>query len=444
MTSSPPSLVWGAPFLGLLLSIALAPLVAPRVWHRHYGKLTAFWSLALLVPDAVLRGAAPTGAALLDTALLEYLPFALLLGSLFVIAGGLRLTGTPRGAPGVNTAMLAIGTLLASVIGTPGAAMLMIRPLIRANRHRRHSAHVFVFVILLVANVGGALTPLGNPPLFLGFLSGVPFFWPLTHLWAPTLLAAAGLLVSFYALDSYTFRRGRRAKPPVPAEIEKLGIDGVVNLPLLALVMGAVLLRTFWHPDLSLPLAGLRWNAAAIAADALFAAAALASLALTTPQTRRRNDFAWEPMIEVAVLFAGIFITLIPVTAMIAAGAHGPAAPLFQRLMPGGVARDALFYWVTGLLSAILDNAPSYLVLLQVAGKDGAAVAAAAPHTLAAISIGAVFFGALTYIGNAPNLLIRGIAESHGIRMPRFFAYIGWASLCLLPWLLLVQLVFFA
>lgn len=445
MTSSPPSLVWAVPFIGLLLSVALAPLVAPRLWQRHYGKLTAFWSLTLLAPAAALRGVAPTGAALLAMGVLEYLPFALLLGSLFVIAGGLRLTGTPRGTPAVNTAMLAFGTLLASIIGTPGAAMLMIRPMIRANRHRRHSAHIVVFLILLVANVGGALTPLGNPPLFLGFLSGVPFFWPLTHLWAPTLLAAAGLLVSFYALDSYVLRRGRRAEQTaVLPEIEKLGLEGWVNLPLLALVMGAVLLRAFWHPDLGLPLAGLRWNAADIAADALFAAAALASLALTAPHTRRRNDFAWEPMIEVAVLFAGIFITLIPVTAMMAAGARGPAASLFQELMPGGAPRDALFYWATGLLSAVLDNAPSYLVLLQLAGKDGAAIAAAAPRTLAAISTAAVFFGALTYIGNAPNLLIRSIAESHGIRMPRFFGYIAWASLCLLPWLLLVQLVFFA
>jgi Na+/H+ antiporter NhaD/arsenite permease-like protein len=438
------SLLWAVPFLGLLLTIACAPLVAPALWHRHYAKLTLFWSLAFLVPESAFNGPGAAGAALLDTAVSQYLPFALLLGSLYIIAGGLRVTGTPHGAPAVNTAMLAIGTGLASIIGTPGAAMLMIRPLIRANRHRQPSAHVFVFLILLVANVGGALTPIGNPPLFLGFLAGVPFFWPLAHLWAPTLFVATGLLFSFYTLDRYIFHRRGRVDPALLPEMEKLGIEGGVNIALLALVILAVLLRAFWHPALALPLGAIRWNAVEIAADALLAVAGLLSLALTAPQTRQRNDFAWQPMIEVAVLFAGIFITLIPVTAMIAAGTAGPAAPLFLRLMPGGVPDERLFYWGTGLLSAVLDNAPSYLVFLHFAGRSGAEIAAALPQTLGAISAAAAFFGAFTYLGNAPNLLIKSIAESHGIGMPRFFPYIGWAILCLLPWLLLAQLLFFA
>ncbi len=440
----PTALVSAVPFFGLLLTIAVAPLLAPRRWHGHYGKFILFWSLTYLLPDAALRGPAATVAVLLDTVLLEYLPFVLMLGSLFVIAGGLRITGTPRGAPAANTAMLAVGTLLASLIGTPGAAMLMVRPLIRANRHRRHNAHVFVFLILLVANVGGALTPLGNPPLFLGFLAGVPFLWPLAHLWLPTLIVVAGLLVSFYALDSYIFHRRGRIDPALLPEIEKLGVEGGINVLLLMLAILAVLLRAYWHPGWALALGAVHWSAAEIATDALLAAAGLLSLALTSQQTRQRNDFAWGPMIEVATLFAGIFVTLIPVTAAIAAGAAGPAAPLFARLEPGGTPDDPLFYWVTGLLSAILDNAPSYLVFLRFAGTSAAQIAAAAPRTLTAISAGAVFFGALTYLGNAPNLLIKSVAESHGIRMPRFFRYVVWASLCLLPWLLLVQLLFFA
>jgi len=439
-----PSLIWATPFIGLLLTIALAPLLAPSLWEGHYGKLTAFWMLALLLPLAAFDGPKATATALLSTTLIEYLPFALLLGSLYVIAGGLRITGTPRGAPAVNTAMLAIGTGFASLIGTPGASMLMLRPLIRANRHRQHSAHVFVFLILLVANAGGALTPVGNPPLFLGFLAGVPFFWPLTHLWAPTLIATTGMLASFYALDSYIFHRRGRTDPSLLPEIEKLGVEGGVNIALVALVVVATLLRAFWHPQLALAIGGLRWDLAEIIADALFAAAALLSLALTPRQTRRRNDFSWTPMIEVAILFAGIFVTLIPVTAMIAAGPAGPMAPVFARLMHGGAPQDRLFFWATGLLSAVLDNAPSYLVFLQFAGRSAAETAVHAASTLAAISLGATLFGALTYIGNAPNLLIKSVAESHGIRMPGFFAYIGWATLGLLPWLLLVQLIFFA
>jgi len=329
------------------------------------------------------------------------------------------------------------------VVGTTGAAMLMVRPLIRANRHRRHAAHVIVFLILLAGNVGGALTALGNPPIFLGYLAGVPFLWPIRHLWAPTLVVTAGLLTSFYALDHYLFRHRRGGDPALLPEIEKLGLDGGINLPLLALIIVAVVLRAVWPAPPVLRFLGIGWDAADIAGDAMMLAAALLSLALTRRETRRRNDFAWEPMVEVGILFAGIFVTIIPVMAIIAAGAAGPAAPLFARLIQGGVPDDRLFYWATGLLSAILDNAPTYLVFFEFAGGKAAHLAETLPRTLAAISAAAAFFGALTYTGNAPNLLIKGIAEHQGIAMPHFFGYIGWALLSLLPWLLLAQMLFF-
>ncbi len=439
----PSSLLWAVPFFGLLLTIACAPLLAPRHWHRHYPVWTALWSLAFLVPAAGLDRPGAALDALIETALLQYLPFILLLGALFAVAGGLRVTGVPRGGPAVNTALLAIGGILASFVGTTGAAMLMIRPLIRANRHRRHAAHIIIFLILLVANVGGALTPLGDPPIFLGFLAGVPFLWTLTHLWAPTLLVAGGLLASFYLVDHHFLRRGGRNDPAVLPEIEKLGLDGGVNLLLFALIIAAVLLRAVWPMAPVLSFRRVHWDLAAIISDALLLAAAALSLAVTPRETRRRNDFAWGPMIEVAILFAGIFITIIPVMAMIAAGPSGPAALLFARLTNGGVPNDPLFYWVTGLLSAVLDNAPTYLVFFGFAGGDAARLTAEFPRTLAAISAAAAFFGALTYTGNAPNLLIKRLAEQHGIAMPHFFAYIGWAMACLLPWLLLAQFIFF-
>lgn len=438
------SWLWAVPFLGLLLTFACAPLLAPPLWHRHYPWWTALWSLAFLLPAAGIDGPGAVLDAVLATALLQYLPFVLLLGALFAVAGGLRITGTPRGGPLVNTALLALGALLASFIGSTGAALLTIRPLVRANRHRRYRRHVFVFLILLVANVGGALTPLGNPPIFLGFLSGVPFFWPLSHLWAPTALVGGGLLASFYALDRHLFRRRGGDNPALLPEIEKLGLEGGVNLALLALVIAAVMLRAFWHPAAALSLRGLRWDAEAITADALLLGAALLSLALTARQTRQRNDFAWAPMTEVAILFAGIFITLLPVTAMIAAGPAGPAAALFERLLSDGAPVDYRFYWATGLLSAFLDNAPTYLVFFGFAGGDAAHLTHAVPRTLAAISAAAAFFGAFSYLGNAPNLLIKRLAEQQGIAMPQFFGYIGWAILWLLPWLLLVQAIFFA
>ncbi|HXZ03150.1 MAG TPA: sodium:proton antiporter [Stellaceae bacterium] len=441
--TAPISWLWAVPFLGLLFTFACAPLLAPPLWHRHYRWWTALWSLAFLLPAAGIDGPGAVLNAVLATALLQYLPFILLLGALFAVAGGLRITGTPRGGALVNTALLALGTLLASIIGSTGAALLTIRPLARANRHRRYSRHVFVFLILLVANVGGALTPLGNPPIFLGFLAGVPFFWPLVHLWAPTALVAGGLLASFYMLDRHLFRR-RGGGPALLPEIEKLGLEGGVNLVLLALIIAAVMLRAFWHPAAALSLPGFRWEAEVMIADALLLAAALLSLALTPRQTRQRNDFAWTPMIEVAILFAGVFITLLPVTAMIAAGPAGPAAALFERLLSGGMPIDGRFYWATGLLSAFLDNAPAYLVFFDFAGGDAARLTQAVPRTLAAISAAAAYFGAFTYLGNAPNLLIKRLAERQGIAMPQFFGYVGWSILCLLPWLLLVQAIFFA
>jgi Na+/H+ antiporter NhaD/arsenite permease-like protein len=432
------------PFLGLLLTIALAPVLAPRLWHRHYGKAATFWVLVILLPDAAARGWHAVVEELTTVALHEYLPFILLLGALYVVAGGLRLTGTLRGTPGVNTAMLALGAAAASFIGTTGAAMVMIRPMIRANRHRRRVAHIFVFFILLVANCGGALTPLGDPPLFLGHLAGVPFFWPMVHLWAPAALVCGGLLVMFHGLDRYIYRRSPRDEPPVVSEMEKLGLEGAINLLLLAALIATVLLRALWRPVTGIHVGAVVWGAAEIVSDALVLVIAILSLFATDRSVRRDNGFTWAPMVEVAILFAAIFITILPVTEMIAAGPAGPAAPLIRRLFADGAPQDSAFFWATGVLSALLDNAPTYLVFLDFAGGDAQRLAGPLASTLAAISTGAVFFGALTYVGNAPNLMVKAIAESHGIRMPGFFGYIGWATVCLVPWLLLVDVIFFA
>lgn len=435
-------LAWALPFVGWLLTMGLAPLTVPRLWQAHYGKLAALWAAAFLLPDALLHGARAMLAGLFAMAVEQYLPFALLLGAFFVIAGGLRLTGTPRGTPGVNTVLLALGVLLASVIGTVGAALLMVRPLARANRHRGAATHVFVFFIFLVANIGGALTPLGNPPLLLGYLKGVPFFWPAVHLALPTLVLTGGLLATFYALDRFLHRRRSAATPMLP-EIERLGIEGAINLPLLALAILALMLRLWWPSGAGITLGGVSWPYEAMATDGLLVVAGLLSLALTRPAIRRANDFAWAPLAEVAIVFAAIFITLIPVTAMLAAGRDGPLAPLIAHLWRNGTPDDALFYRATGVLSALLDNAPTYLMFFGVAGNDAPHLTGSLASTLAAISAGAVYFGGLTYIGNSPNLMVKAIVESQGLRMPSFFGYVGWGLVCLLPWLLVVEAIFF-
>ena len=439
--AAPSSLAWTLPFIGLLLTIAIAPLIAPHLWHRHYGKAALTWALAFALPDAVLSGAHAALAALLDVALREYLPFILLLGALFTVAGGLRVKGTLHGTPAVNSLMLAIGAGMASMIGTTGATMVMLRPVIRANRHRAHAKHVFVFFILLVANVGGALTPLGDPPLFLGYLLGVPFFWPTIHLAVPTLFLAAVLLALFYGLDRLMHRRGGGGEPAPLAEIERLGLDGKLNLVFLAATVAVVLLRAWWNPSASVSLLGVVWTLDDAVADLLLAAIAVLSLAFTPASIRKANDFTWEPMREVAILFAAIFVTLQPVMAMIAAGEHGPLAALTTRLH-GGAADPSLYYWVTGALSAFLDNAPTYVVFFGFAGGDPTALTGPLAPVLTAISCGAVYFGAMSYIGNAPNFMAKAMIESQGLKMPSFFGFLGWSCLCLLPWLAVVDLVF--
>jgi Na+/H+ antiporter NhaD/arsenite permease-like protein len=436
------TLAWGLPFIGLLLTIAAAPLAVPGLWSRHYGKLVAFWALAFVAPDALTEGAGAAARRLLDMALNTYLPFVLLLGALFVITGGLRIRGAPHGTPGVNTALLAISTAVSSCIGTPGASMLMLRPLVRANRHRARTGHIYVFFIFLVCNIGGALTPLGNPPLFLGYLRGVPFFWPVMHLFLPTVALAAAVLAVFYAVDRVIYRPHPKSGEILP-EIEKLSVDGGVNLLLLLGAALAMMLRSFWSLPGALDLSGIRWSFDDILADALFILLGALSLKLTHKATRQENAFVWTPIVEIAILFAAIFVALIPVDAIMAAGHAGPGHALFNAMFAEGRPVVPLFYLLPGLLSAVLDNAPAYLVFFGLAGDDAKLLAGPLALTLAAISAGASYFGAMTYIGNAPNLMVKSIVESYGVKMPNFFAYMAWSCLCLLPLLLAVMAVFF-
>jgi Na+/H+ antiporter NhaD/arsenite permease-like protein len=435
------SLVWGLPFVGLLLTLAITPLGVPGLWGRHYGKIVALWSLVFVVPDVAVEGVGASFTRLLDMALNTYVPFVLLLGALFIITGGLRIRGAPHGSPGVNTVLLALSTLASSLIGTPGASLLMLRPLVRANRHRTRTAHVYVFFIFLVCNVGGALTPLGNPPLFLGYLRGVPFFWPVQNLWAPTLLLSAVLLAMFYAIDRHRYRR---ATPAVLPEIEKLGIDGGINLLLLLGAALTMMLRTYYPMPGSVTIFGVIWSFDDIVSDVLFLVLALLSLRFTKRATRQENTFVWTPIVEVSILFAAIFVTLIPIDAIMAAGTSGPAAPLLARVFVDGAPNNALFYLLPGALSSVLDNAPAYLVFFGLAGGNATVLTGKLALTLAAISAGASFFGAMTYIGNAPNLMVKSVVESYGVRMPNFFAYVGWAAVCLLPLLLLTAWLFYA
>jgi len=430
---------WGLPFAGMLLSIALMPLLLPTFWHHHFGKVAAGWSLAVLGPFAVVFGAGAAAQALVHTVLAEYLPFIVLLTALFTVSGGIYVRGNLHGSPLLNTGLLALGAVLASLMGTTGASMLLIRPLIRANDNRRHTVHVFVFFIFIVSNVGGSLTPLGDPPLFLGFLKGVGFFWTAQHLWPETLFMVAALLAIFFVLDSFWYRReGVLPRDPTP-DTPRFGLDGAVNFWPLAVVVALVLMSGTWKPGVVFDVAGTPLELQNLVRDAGLVVVTLVSLAITPRSVREANQFGWGPMQEVAKLFIGIFVTMLPVLAMLKAGVDGPFAAVARAVTgPDGQPLPWAYFWFSGALSSFLDNAPTYLVFFNLAGGDPATLMGPLATTLAAISAGSVFMGANSYIGNAPNFMVKAIVEDRGLRMPSFFGYMAWSGGILLPLFLAV------
>ncbi len=435
---------WGIPFAGVLLSIALLPLLTPGLWHHHFGKIVLGWSLAFLLPFGLAFGPAAAGQAVVHTLLAEYIPFIALLCALFTAAGGIYVRGNLRGSPLVNVAIMAVGSVLASVMGTTGASMLLIRPLIRANDNRKHVAHVVIFFIFTVSNAGGSLTPLGDPPLFLGFLRGVDFFWTMQHIFPETLLLLGALLAIFFVIDSYWFHKeGVLSIDPTP-DTQRLGLDGAINFLPLAAVVALVLMSGVWNPSISFEVYGTTVELQQVVRDALLVVVCLVSLAITPRAVREANQFSWAPMQEVAKLFIGIFLTMIPVLAMLKAGEQGAFAAVTRAVhAPDGHSLPWAYFWFSGILSSFLDNAPTYLVFFNLAGGDPQQLMGPLASTLAAISAGSVFMGANTYIGNAPNFMVKAIAEDRGIRMPSFFGYMAWSAVVLLPLFVLLTFVFF-
>ena len=436
---------WGIPFAGILLSIAVMPLVAPIFWHHHFGKVAAGWALLFLVPFAVAFGPGLAGASLVHALLAEYIPFVILLTALFTVAGGIYIKGNLHGSPGLNTGLLAIGAVLASFMGTTGASMLLIRPLIRANDNRKHKAHVVVFFIFIVSNAGGSLTPLGDPPLFLGFLKGVDFFWTLSHIFPETLFLLGALLGIFYAMDWWYYHKREEMLPRDPTpDTQGIGFEGKHNFGLLGVVVALVLMSGFWKSSVVFNIAGTEVGLPGIVRDLGLVAVTFLSLWLTPKAVHESNQFGWGPMQEVAKLFAGIFLTIIPVIAMLKAGVNGPFGAIVSAVTrPDGSPDPAMDFWATGALSSFLDNAPTYLVFFNTAGGDPAVLMTTLAPTLAAISAGAVFMGANTYIGNAPNLMVKAIAEDRGVPMPSFFGYMLWSGAILVPLFVLITFIWF-
>ena len=429
------------PFIGILLSIALFPLFANHFWEHHYPKVSAAWLVVavilmyLSVPAEVGFGAA-FGKRFFST-YEEYVAFIILLGSLFIISGGIYISGDLHGTPVVNTVIMLIGSVLASLIGTTGAAMLLVRPLIRANAKRESQAHVVLFFIFLVCNIGGALTPIGDPPLFLGFLQGIPFQWTLilTPHWA---FSIAIVLTVFYLLDRYMARKeGLKPAPPGGAPIR---VQGAFNFVLLLGVVALVIASGVLHWEGAIRFGSLgHVEYTSLLRDGGQVILALISLRITSQEVRKANNFNFGPIKEVAYLFVGIFTCMIP--ALMLLNARGGEL---------GLNSPASYFWATGILSSFLDNAPTYLTFLATAmgslGIERAVDMTTHPEgalILEAISAGAVFMGANTYIGNGPNFMVKAIAEGNGIRMPSFFGYMAYSMAILIPVFILVTLIFF-
>ena len=407
-----PAAGWVLPFAAMLLAIAILPLFAPGLWESNLRKLAVGAVLGLPVLVLYVRH---DPAALWHTAG-DYLSFMALLASLFVISGGVLVTGDIEARPAVNTAFLAVGAVLASLVGTTGASVLLIRPLLATNQERRHVAHTVVFFIFVVSNVGGCLTPLGDPPLFLGYLLGVPFAWTLRL--APHWLLANGMILTvYYFWDRRAHAREDKAAIALDAAaVRPIRVTGKRNVIFLLAVVASVAFLRAPYRELAM-----------VAVSAL-------SLALTSRAVREANRFTFHAIAEVAALFAGIFVTMLP--ALDVLHAHGRDLGLTQPWH---------FFWSAGLLSSFLDNAPTYLTFVAIAQSLGlpAEVAGMTHQVLAAISAGAVFMGANTYIGNGPNFMVRSIAQERGIKMPSFLGYMGYSGAVLLPVFAIITLVFF-
>jgi Na+/H+ antiporter NhaD/arsenite permease-like protein len=441
MTHSLALPIWTVlPFVLLLLSIAVLPLVLPHFWESNRNKGVVAGALALPVAAYLVAAHGAAGVHELEEKAKEYVSFIVLLASLFVVTGGIYVRGSLAGTPLVNTAVLGLGALIASWIGTTGASVLLIRPLLRANGPRERKAHIVVFFIFVVSNCGGLLTPLGDPPLFLGFLKGVPFDWTF-RLWPEWLLVNGALLAIFNVWDQIVFAREERERPGSQLEAvmehEPLGVEGKRNFAFLAAIVAVI-----YGAGSGLGSGRAPW-AFGVQEGLMLAVTALAWV--TTPgRIRARNAFGFGPIIEVAVLFAGIFVTMAPALLLLNANAK-----------QFGLAEPWQFFWATGVLSSFLDNAPTYLTFAATAcGLDGiglegrylAEYLALGPHaaaTLAAISTGAVFMGANTYIGNGPNFMVKAIAEENGIRMPSFFGYMAYSCAVLIPLFAAATFLFF-
>jgi Na+/H+ antiporter NhaD/arsenite permease-like protein len=437
---------WAIPFAGLLLTIAVCQAGFPKLWEHHFGKITLAWIFATVIPLAVREGGGVAAEVTVDLLVMDYLPFLISIFTLYVIAGGIHVRTRMSGHPTENVILLAAGTLASGLMGTPGATLLFLPIVLTSNRWRHSKVHTIVFFIFLVSNMGGGLTPLG-PPLLMGYLKGVSFIWTMEAMALPTALGSAILLGLYWLMDTLlVFPREDAAKRAAHREENDiLSVGGNLNILLLAAVVAVVVLCGSWQSSAKLQLGFLALAVPDVVRMVVMVALAMVSLRRTSAHIRQINQFSWGPMKEVAILFAGIFITMLPPLAILKAGLDGAMGGLIRLVTdPSGAPLNWIYFVITGVLSSFLDNAPTFLVFFNVAGGDANVLMGTQAATLTAISAGAAFWGGVTYIGNAPNFMVRSIAEERGTAMPSFFAFMLWSVVLLLPTFGVLAVIFFA
>lgn len=431
-------LLLGLPFVGILLSIALLPILTPHFWHKRFGWICAFWAACTIIPLYIQCGTSHTVEQVMHMLTKEYLPFIILIGSLYTISNGIKLDLHLPATPALNSAFLFTGSILASILGTTGASVLLIKPFLNINKNRTSKAHLVIFFIFCVSNIGGCLSAIGDPPLMLGYLRGIEFFWVTKHLSLPFLIVMGPLLTIFYAIDQYFYQKNPK-EHSAPSHLQSIHIAGLPHIALLIVSICTI----FYTSDLTnnVYIANFGLKVGDIVRDIMLILAATCSFQIQ--KKAKSHKFSWGPIKEIALLFIGIFITVMPILSMLEQGQSGPLGAVFHLVAPNGIHDNRAYFWITGLLSSFLDNAPTYLVFFHLTGQSAEHLMTTHAQTLTAISAGAVFMGALTYIGNAPNFLVKAIAQSQSVHMPSFFAYIAWSSSILIPVFILFSWVYF-
>lgn len=429
------SSLWAVPFLGIIFSMSFVPLLAPDFWKKNAKNVPFFWMALYLIGVAVNFSMKDLAESLIKPIIDDYIPFIILISTLFIVSGGIFVDFSRNADPMFNTLLLFAGSVIAGWLGTTGAAMLLIRPFLRANSERKYKTHLMMFFIFLVANIGGAATPLGDPPLFIGFLKGVDFFWFIKHLYPVLFGTILVVCTIFFVVDFLLFRSERRSD----IEYEKVtfAVHGKSNLCLIALIS---LIVVFCNFKGEFVVWGETVHYSSVLRNVLLISISVISMKITPDYVRKKNDFSFAPIREIAELFAGIFVTVTPIIAILHQGTSGEFKMIFDWIAPAGEFIAARCFWASGLLSSVLDNAPTFLIFFHLTSGEAETLMTAKAYLLRAISISTVFMGALTYLGNAPNLMVKSIALNYGVKVPSFIGYIGWSCAILLPVFIIISI----